>query len=294
MIAETIIQGRLIGGKEVDEILDLLVEHPDWNRTRLSRELCEAWNWRNAHCRLKDMACRTLLLKLEQRGFIVLPPRQRVSGNASRNRSFPLFAHDQSPISCCLRELLPLSILPVDDDAAELAIFMSLMAQQHYLGFHNTVGENRKYMIRDRRGRLLGGLLFGSAAWQTKPRDTFIGWTPRARQLGLSYITNNTRFLIPKWVRVPHLASHILSRISRRINADWQVKYGHHIHLLETFVDRDRFRGTCYQAANWIRVGQTKGRSRNGPNGAPSVPIKDVYVLPLSKRFRKELCRHDS
>jgi hypothetical protein len=294
MITETIIQGRSIGHREVDEVRRLLAEHPEWNRTRVSRELCEAWDWRNAHGRLKDMACRTLLLKIEQRGLIVLPPRRNPPGNAARNRSIPLFDHDQTPVSCCLQALLPLSIRAVDDDADELEIFKSLITQHHYLGLRNTVGENRKYLIRDRRGRLLGGLLFGSAAWQTAPRDTFIGWTVQARQSGLSRITNNTRFLIPPWVRVPHLASHILSRISRRIDADWQVKYGHRIHLLETFVDRDRFRGTCYRAANWIRVGQTQGRTRNGPRGAPPAPVKDVYVYPLSRNFRRELCRDDS
>jgi len=294
MITETIIQGRSIGQREVDEVLRLLAEHPEWNRTRLSRELCETWNWRNAHRQIKDMACRALLLKLEQRELIVLPPRQNRPVNAVRNRVVPLIDHDQTAISCCLQALLPLSIRAVDADADELQIFKSLIAQHHYLGLRTTVGENRKYLIRDRRDRLLGGMLFGSAAWQTKPRDTFIGWSLQARRSGLSRITNNTRFLISPWVRVPHLASHVLSRISRRIGADWQVKYGHRIHLLETFVDRDRFRGTCYRAANWIHVGQTQGRTRNGPRGAPPVPIKDVYVYPLSRNFRRELCSDDS
>ena len=292
MIAENIIQGRSIGSAEIGLVRRLLSEHPDWHRTRLSRELCEVWDWRNEAGRIKDMAARTLLLKLEQRGLIVLPPRQRSAHNTVRNRSLPLLDHDRSPVVGSLRDLLPVSIGMVDDDPDERAIFKSLIAQHHYLGLRNAVGENLKYLIRDRHGRLVGALLFGSAAWQTQPRDAFIGWSVSARRSGLSHITNNTRFLIPGWVRVPHLASHILACVSRRIAADWQEKYGHRIHLLETFVDRDRFLGTCYRAANWICVGQTQGRTRNGPRGAPPVPIKDVYVYPLSKHFRRELC-HD-
>ncbi len=292
MHTEMVIQGRSIETAEVDRIRRLLAEHHDWNRTRLSRELCAAWNWRNDRGRPKDMACRTLLLKLERRGLIVLPPRRNPPVNGARNRSMPLLDHDRSPVVGSLRELLPVSISIVDGEADERAIFKSLIAQHHYLGLRNTVGENLKYLVRDSRGRLLGALLFGSAAWQTKPRDTFIGWSVQARRSGLSHITNNTRFLIPGWVRVPHLASHILSRVSRRIDADWQKKYGHRIHLLETFVDRHRFLGTCYRAANWLCVGQTQGRTRNGPRGASPAPIKDVYVYPLSKHFRRELC-HD-
>jgi len=292
MSDENIIQGRLIGAAEVGLIRRLLAEHPDWHRTRLSRELCAIWDWRNGAGRIKDMAARTLLLKLEQRGLVVLPPRQSSATNTVRNRSVCLHDHDQTPIVGSLRFLLPLSINRVEKDAAALVIFKSLMAQHHYLGLRNTVGENLKYLVRDRHGHLVGAVLFGSAAWQTQPRDAFIGWSVSARRSGLSHITNNTRFLIPGWVRVPHLASHILARVSRRIDTDWQEKYGHRIHLLETFVDRDRFRGTCYRAANWICVGQTQGRTRNGPRGAPPVPIKDVYVYPLSKYFRQELC-HD-
>ncbi len=290
MNAETIIQGRSIGSAEVGLVRFLLTEHPDWNRTRLSQELCALWDWRNNAGCIKDMAARTLLLKMEQRKLIVLPQRRRTPNNAARNRSLCILDHDQTPIAGSLRTLLPLSIDMVEKDAVDLAIFKSLIAQHHYLGLRNTVGENLKYLIRDRHGCLVGALLFGSAAWQTQPRDAFIGWSVTARRSGLSHITNNTRFLIPGWVRVPHLASHILSRVSRRIDTDWQAKYGHRIHLLETFVERDRFLGTCYRAANWVCVGQTQGRTRNGPRGAPPAPIKDVYVYPLSKRFRQELC----
>ena len=292
MLTENIIQGRSIGPAQIDLVRRLLTEHPDWQRTGLSRELCTAWNWRNGSGRLKDMACRTLLLKLEKRGLIVLPARRIPPVNAARNRALPWIDHDQTPVAGSLQHRLPLSIITVDQNADERLIFKSLIAQHHYLGLRNTVGENLKYLIRDLHGRLLGALLFGSAAWKTKPRDTFIGWNRETRQANLWRITNNTRFLIPEWIHLRYLASHILSRISRRISTDWEAKYGHPIDLLETFVDRSRFRGTCYQAANWIHVGQTQGRTRNGRRGVPSVPLKDVYVYPLIKNFRQPLC-HD-
>jgi hypothetical protein len=290
MITETFIQGRLIGPAEVDLVRRLLDEHPDWHRTRLSRELCVLWDWRNDAGRMKDMAARTLLLKLEQRGLVVLPSRRSASVNAHRNRALALCEHDRTPVAGSLQMLLPLTISTVDGHAGQLGLFNSLIGQHHYLGLQNTVGENLKYLVRDRHGRVVGALLFGSAAWQTQPRDAFIGWSMAARKARLSRITNNTRFLIPEWVEVPHLASYILARVSRRISTDWCAKYGHRVELLETFVDRSRFRGTCYRAANWIHVGQTKGRTRNGPHGGSSVPIKDVYLYPLNRHFRKELC----
>ena len=290
MSTKTIIQGRLIGSAEIELIRHLMDENPGWHRTRLSQEVCAIWDWRNGSGRIKDMAARTLLLKLERRGLIVLPPRQSSANNALRNLSLSLHKHDQTPIAGSLRTILPLSVNMVENNTDDLIIFKSLIAQHHYLGLGNTVGENLKYLIFDRHDRLVSALLFGSAAWQTKPRDTFIGWSVSARRSHLSLITNNTRFLIPEWVRVPHLASHILSRVSRRIVTDWQVKYGHRIYMLETFVDRSRFSGTSYRAANWICVGRTQGRTRNAPRGASPVSIKDVYVYPLSKNFREVLC----
>lgn len=290
MDGKTIIQGRSIGQTEIDQIRRLMAENPDWNRTRLSRELCAAWNWCDLRGRPKDMASRTLLLKLERRGLIVLPPRQASATiNARRNASLPVIEHDRTVISSDLSDLLPLSLNVVEGDADELVLFKSLIVQYHYLGLRNTVGENLKYVIRSADGRLLGAVLFGSPAWKTKPRDTFIGWNARQRESGLWAITNNTRFLILPWVRVDNLASHVLSRICRRIANDWQGKYGHPIHLLETFVERDRFRGTCYQAANWMRVGQTRGRTRNDRNHTINLPVKDVYLYPLNRNFRRKL-----
>lgn len=165
-----------------------------------------------------------------------------------------------------------------------------MIAQYHYLSFDVTVGENIKYMVYSRQGQLLACLLFGSSAWTCAPRDQFIGWDNPTRKANLIYTTNNTRFLILPWVKIPHLASHILGLICHFIVLDWQKKYGHPVHLLETFVEKDRFKGTCYKAANWTYVGETTGRSRNDRYNQLRVPVKDIYLHPLGKDFREVLC----
>jgi len=287
---ETIIQGRKTSPSDINFIKRLLVENQRWNRTRLSRELCFLWNWVTPNGRLKDMACRTFLLKLEKRGEISLPASQRQARiNQSRNCKISDIPHSTDNIHCSLKDLTPLRISLVNSDKQNAALYRCLLSRYHYLGYKRSVGENMKYLLQDRHGRLLACLLFGSAAWKTGGRDTFIGWSPPVREQNLQLITNNTRFLIPPWVKVPCLASHILSLIAKRIGGDWWEKYAHRIHLLETFVDLDRFAGTCYRAANWIFVGQTTGRSRNDRSHTIKVPIKAIYLFPLSKNFRREL-----
>jgi hypothetical protein len=178
----------------------------------------------------------------------------------------------------------------VAPDSAELRLFNGLLAHYHYLGHRNTVGENLRYLVRDRHGQPLACVLFGSAAWKCAARDRFLGWDAAQRQRNLQRLTNNTRFLVLPWVEVPHLASHVLGIIARRIRADWQAKYGHPVHALETFVDCSRFKGTCYRAANWRRLGQTQGRTRNDRGRRIRVAVKDVYLYPLVADVRRELC----
>jgi hypothetical protein len=233
------------------------------------------------------MACRTLLSKLERRGYITLPAR-RTSGQGSHKVSIPYVPHKTAAITCSLSDLEPVQVQLVED-AGLLGLFRHLLARYHYLGFR-CVGENIKYMVFDREQNPLACLLFGSAAWKCAPRDEFIGWDAETRRANLHLMTNNMRFLILPWVRVPHLASHILGRVARRISSDWMGRYGHPIYLLETFVERDCFRGICYQAANWVLVGQTSGRSRNGHPGL-KVPTKGIYLYPLTKRFREAMSR---
>jgi len=268
----------------------LLGDNPGWGRTRLSVELCERWNWRAPNGQIKDMACRNLLLRLEQAGQISLPPRQRKSTNAYRNRSPVWVPHTSNPIEGLLKDLLPLRIARIDAGCEQDRLFRYLVAQHHYLGCRNVAGENMKYLIYSCDGRILACILFGAAAWKSAPRDGFIGWSPSVRERNLHYVTNNCRFLILPWVKVASLASHILSRVLRRVSHDWMDKYAHPIYLLETFVDRSRYRGICYQAANWQCVGQTTGRTRNDRYLRIRTSVKDLYVYPLVRQYRNRLC----
>jgi hypothetical protein len=290
MASVMVMQGRQVGARDLDLIHDLLTAHPDWNRTRLSRELCARWDWRNARGRPKDMAARTLLLKLERAGKVRLPARRGPSPNGCRNRQIQPVPPPSAPIRGALRDLQPLSVSVVVPGSQDLRLFHGLLAHEHYLGHRNTVGENLRYLVRDRLGRPVACALFGSAAWKCADRDAFLGWDRPTREHNLQRLTNNTRFLIPGWVQVPHLASHVLGLIARRIRADWQAKYGHPVHALETFVDRSRFKGTCYRAANWLRLGETQGRTRNDRAHRIRAAVKDVYLYPLVTDFRRELC----
>jgi hypothetical protein len=283
-----VIQGRSISLEDVAHVQELISFNPGWNRTRISRELCREWEWFNRLGQMKDMACRTLLLKLEALGYVTLPKRQRPSPNASRNRTIQAVFHDTTPIEGSLRELMPVSI-EVVKDTGSLSLFGFLLSRYHYLGYSGSVGENMKYLVCDCRGRPVSCVLFGSAAWKVGCRDSYIGWDRAQRPQRLHLVTNNMRFLLLPWVRVPHLASHVLGRIVRRIREDWKKSYGHEVVLLETFVQVSRFRGTCYRAANWHYVGRTKGRSRNDRYNTLRVPQKDVYVYPLRARFRELL-----
>jgi hypothetical protein len=285
-----VMRGRELSAEDIGLIQGLLAEHQDWGRTRLSEELCCLWDWRNAQGRIKDMAARTLLLKLERGGYIRLPERRRPSSNGLRNRDAPLMDHATEPICCTLRDLRPVGVSVVESGSQDLRLFNCLLGRYHYLGHRNTVGENMRYLVRDRAGRPVGCALFGSAAWKCAARDAWIGWDRGAREANLGLLTNNTRFLVMPWIDVPCLASHLLAILARRVCADWQRKYGHPIHALETFVDRERFKGTCYQAANWVRLGSTQGRTRNDRNHRLRASVKDVYLYPLLQGFRRELC----
>ena len=283
-------QGRKMMRADIELIRALIAADPTRGRTPLSEELCRRWDWRNARGQLKDMACRTLLLKLERAGEIRLPPRIRPSSNGLRNRRAPAAPPVCEPVRGSLHEMLPLSVSVVAPGSDEARLFNGLLAHEHYLGHRNTVGENLRYLVRDRHGRPVACMLFGSAAWKCADRDAFLGWDRPTRERNLQRLTNNTRFLIPGWVQVPHLASHVLGLIARRIRADWQAKYGHPVDALETFVDRSRFRGTCYRAANWLRLGATRGRTRNDRAHRIRAAVKDVYLYPLIPDFRRELC----
>ncbi len=283
------VQGRELLPDDINYIREQINNHPEWHRTRLSREICAAWNWTDEVGRPKDMACRTMLLKLERRGLLELPPRRRPDINQNRGKSFQPVLHHSSTLDTTLRTLKPIT-LTCADRGSQASLWLTLMVQYHYLGFTTRVGQSISYIAETNDGRPVACLLFGAAAWKTASRDTFIGWSREQRERNISRVVNNMRFLIPPWVNVPHLASHVLAMALRRLPGDWRTKYGFEPVLVETFVEQDRFRGTCYKAANWQCVGATTGRTRQDTNHKLTVPIKDIYLYPLRRDFKKTLC----
>ena len=270
----------------LSQIHHTINENPDWGRKRISIHLCELWGWRVPGGAVKDISCRDMLRALDKAGRIALPAPKNTNGRNPRKKSVHL-SHDMTEISGALGNLRPLNIEAVERGAV-LTEFKSLIDQYHYLGFDRTVGENMKYIARSKDGAPLACLLFGSAAWSCRDRDEYIGWSREQRSGRLSMLANNTRFLVIPNVNVQCLASHVLSLVSRRINDDWEKKYGHPILLLETFVD-ERFHGTCYKAANWVRVGRTAGRGRDDRHHKQALSKKAIYVYPLAANFRESL-----
>jgi hypothetical protein len=285
------LQGRRIEPVQVEQVRELVTAHPHWSRYRLSRELCALWDWRTPTGQYKDMAARTLLLKLERRGWVCLPERRVPSPNRHRLAPPAPRSWSTEPLEGSLSEVGPVDLNEVSSDAVGRAEVRAVLAQFHYLGWRMPVGENLQYVARSGNGRFLAVLVFGAAAWKCAARDRWIGWTVGQRETRLGWIANNQRFLITPWVRVRYLASHLLGEVARRIAADWRQKYGHPIVMLETFVERDRFAGTCYRAANWQRLGSTRGRSRQDSARDLRVPVKEVYAYPLRPDWRKELTR---
>ena len=277
--------------ERIEQINKLIEVNPDWNRSRLSRELCKTWDWRGENGQIKDISCRDVLRALDAAEKIKLPERVRNGRLKGRTEQVVPMLHDMTPVKGSLAELTPLSVEIVTERFG-LMEFKSYIEQHHYLGYDRNIGENIKYFIYDRQGRRLACLMFGSAAWSCEPRDTYIGWDRERRKTALKYATNNVRYLVFPWVRVDHLASHILSLVCRRISSDWVAKYGHRLFFLETFVEFGRFRGSCYRAANWKYVGKTVGMGRNCKTLIGELPLKDIYVYPLHKRFREKLCGH--
>ena len=290
MEPELVCQGRRVSCEQLLWLGQWIADHPQWTRKRLARELCQEWDWRNGRGQIKDFAARAFLEKLAARGLVVLPALQLQHSHPRPKADGPVLVDwPTDPISEPLWVLAPLQwIVPVAG-RPEAKRFDAYVQGYHYLGLR-VVGQNMKYLVRDKQGRELACLLFGAAAWRAGARDQFVGWDQRQRAAALHYLANNSRYLILPWVKVSGLASHLLGQVARRLSQDWQHKYGHPIHLLESFVERGRFRGTCYRAGNWVCVGQTQGRGRQGANPLkPTEPAKDVYLYPLTRHFRRHL-----
>jgi hypothetical protein len=286
---------RVITDADLVFIRRLIAENPQCSRRRLSEKLCRAWNWVQPNGALRDMVCRGLMLMLHRQGLIELPPvrqvgRSSLTGGGGRDKPAAVII-DQTPLSMSFAELGPLEVRQVRRTPEE-ALFNSLLQQHHYLGYSQPVGEHLKYLVFA-RGRPIACVAWSSAPRHLGSRDRFIGWEAKARLANIRLLAYNTRFLILPWATVPHLASHILGRMARILSADWQRLYAHPIYFVETFIDPQRFAGTCYRAANWKVMGQTTGRGKDDRAHKANRSIKEVLGYPLVKDFRQRLSQLD-
>jgi len=281
-------RGRLVTDADVAFIRELIADNPAASRFTLSKKLCEAWNWVQANGTLRDMVCRGLMLQLQRAGHIELPAVRWVRRNPLVERRKPdEIAVDTTPLRASLAEIRPLEFRQVRRTEDE-PLFNSLIERYHYLRYVQPVGEHLKYVVYA-VNRPIACLAWSSAPRHLGPRDRFIGWSAEARRQNIRFLAYNTRFLILRWVEVPHLASHILGRMVRALPQDWARVYGHPIYFLETFINPERFSGVSYRAANWILLGLTTGRGKDDQTNKPNRPIKEVLVYPLRKRFRELL-----
>lgn len=281
-------RGRDVSQADANFIRDLIGRHPKASRRRLSTTLCEAWDWRQANGALRDMVCRGLMLELHRAGHIELPPPRFRPPNPLAHRAVQAVpALDQTLVESSLAGLGQLEIEQVRRTVSD-SLVNGILEGHHYLGYTQPVGEHLKYLV-SAAGRPLACMTWSSAPRHLGPRDRWIGWSSEARKRNISQLAYNSRFLILPWIRVPHLASHILGAIARRLSADWQKLYGHPVCCLETFIDPQRFRGTCYKAANWIYLGETTGRGKDDRTNKPNRSLKQLWAYPLKKRFREQL-----
>jgi hypothetical protein len=291
-------RGRTITDADLEFIRQLIAAHSTASRRRLSALVCQAWNWTQANGALRDMVCRSLMLLLHRQGLIQLPPpRLRARNNVIERRKLVQTTFlTWDPIEAKLADLRPLDFRQVrrtDRRTEDEKLVESLIATHHYLGYVQPVGEHLKYLISS-RGTPLACIAWSSAPRHIGVRDRFIGWDQAVRRKNLHLLAYNTRFLILPWVKVPHLASHILGWMARNLSREWERIYRHPIHLLETFVDTDRNKGTCYRAANWICLGKTTGRGKADQTHKANRSLKDVWVYPLAKDFREKICQGPS
>jgi hypothetical protein len=281
--------GRAFSVAELGHIRQLLELRPALGRVALSRRVCQDLGWLNVLGQPKEMSCRVALLRMEKDGLIGLPAPLRKNGGRRRPVALSAASDPGEPVQASLRAVEPLVFERVERGPLS-GLWNELIQRYHYLGYRPLSGAQMRYLVRSAEHRLLALLGFGASAWQVKPRDEYIGWTHPQRVGGLHRIVNNARFLILPWVRCPGLASHILSAIPKALRADWTVRYGYEPVLLESFVEVPRFSGASYRAANWIRVGETRGRGKLEKKHQQILPLKDIWIYPLHPHFRQILC----
>ncbi len=281
-------RGKIATTDDIEFIKKLIAENPNDTRRALSIKLCVEWNWVQPNGQLRDMVCRGFMLQLHRAGYIKLPAKKCHPNNPFVNRQKPpKLEVDQSLTVEPLSKIRPVEIQIVRGTPNE-KLFNSLIDQYHYLGYCHPVGEQLKYLIFA-NDRPVAAFSWSSAPRHIGCRDRFIGWSPETRKKNIHLIAYNNRFLIPDWVRVHHLASHLLGLFSRRISSDWERIYNHPVYFLETFVDTSLYKGTCYQASNWLFLGKTTGRGKNDQTNKVNRTIKDVYGYPLIRDFREKI-----
>jgi len=281
--------GRVFTAKEIDWIRQLIASKPGCHRFELSKIACDHLQWLRPDNRLKDMSCRVAMLRMHRDGLISLPPAQKKNGNGNNRPKLTSASDPQKPISLPARELGKLLFQPVST-RQNSSLWNELIERYHYLGHKPLPGAQIRYLVFSSSRNLLATLGFGAAAWKVAPRDRFIGWSREQRAANLHLIINNARFLILPWITSQNLASRILSLAVKQLPDHWQARYNYKPLLLETFVQKNRFNGTCYRAANWIYLGQTQGRGKLDRYNEYLLPIKNIFVYPLQKSFRSILC----
>jgi len=283
--------GQTIKQDQVIEIAQIVATFPKLTRTELANTICELFSWKRPTGKLKTVECRQFLERLDARGIIQLPDCQTKYAKRSKFSVDKTESSDtQTIISVKLGNLTPIRLSRVKN-YAQRQLWYEYMDRYHYLGYRLPFGAQLRYFIESEMSRaLLGCLQFSSPAWKIAARDRWIGWSDEERKRNLQKIINNSRFLIFPWVRVKNLASSVLAMAVKTVPVDWCECYGYVPVLMETLVDQKQFKGTCYKAANWVNVGQTTGRGRmDRKNKRKGMAVKDVFVYPLTKRFRQEL-----
>ena len=281
--------GREFSGAELAHIRGLLEIRPALGRVALSRRLCQDLGWLNALGQPKEMSARVALLRMEKDGLIHLPAPRTRNGRGRRRFVLTVASDPRPPVQGPVRALEPLRFQRVNGGKLS-GLWNELIARYHYLGYRPLSGAQMRYLVWSGDGQLLAALGFGASAWQVQARDRYIGWTDRQRRAGLHRVVNNARFLILPWVQCRGLASRILSGSLKALRTDWPLRYGYQPVLLESFVEIPRFTGTAYRAANWLRLGQTRGRAKLEKQHLQIAPLKDVWVYPLHRDFRNILC----
>jgi Domain of unknown function (DUF4338) len=288
--------GRLFSGPELQLMRDMAQDYAGLGITEIARTVCELLDWKRANGRLKDQECRQLLERLRDQGWLTLPPVRNSGPRGPRHIQLSQASAPQAALEGSAGEFAPLELRMVQS-GRESRLWIELIERYHYLTYRVPIGANLRYTVRSPGSgeQVLACLLWSSPAWKMAPRDQWIGWNQEQRQQNLQFVVNNSRFLIPPWVHVRGLASKILSHCARQLPDDWELRYGYRPLLLETLVDARRFRGTCYRAANWIRVGQTQGRGRmDREHRAHGLAPKDIYLYPLCRNVQRKLCQNSN